>query len=288
MMGPMHCKISKHLVRPRLTPLWFASLCVALATLMATPAVAEEPDEETLRRAAEHFEQGAEHFIEERYSRALLEFRRAHSLNPHPILLYNKAIAYMRLDNPREGYARALAARDMGGLGQEQEIRNLARIDGLGAVMSARGIADKISADQLARQDDDDDDQDDPSLPPIDTPEPASTMGALAWTGVGVAVLGTGLLGFAGVTHLRLNSSIDDYQATENPEQWEVLRREIEGSQRQGQIALISGSAALVAGLSLFFIGRSSSSDSQGSFQIVGTAPSSRSSGAMIHIFRQF
>ena len=268
-----------------------AIAAVFLAALFAVTSVsvaaADEGDSD-LEQAAEHFERGAELFFEERYGRALVEFRRAHRLNPHPMILYNKSIAYLRIGNPREARSRALGAEEMGGLGENEKIRNLARIDSLGVVLTAREVADNIASRPEVADTLDDVDPDEPPEPP----EPPSRVGTMGWTGLGLSAIGAGLIGFAGLTHMRLSDTIESYEAAYNAgnlTQWEQLRGDIESGQRNGQIALYSGLGAALLGVSLFVIDRRGGTGaSDESLRLIGTTAPSNAPGGMLNLFRRF
>ena len=272
---------------------------VALFLLCGMPAVAsaDEPDDEALREAAEFFEQGAEYFFEGRYGRAIVEFRRAHRISPHPMILYNKSIAYHRIGNPREARSRAVQAREMGGLPEGEDLRNLARIDALTAILTAQQVADDVAALSPAPDDEYVPPSDD--RPPtvadrdlVDDPPDPSDRGTQSWIGGGLMAVGGGALGFAVVTHFRLSDLIEDYEAAVdsglNEDQWGPTRQEIEDKQRNGQIALYAGTAAAAVGLTLFFLDRPSQSGTDETFRLSVVPEISGHPGGMLRMTTRF
>lgn len=239
--------------------------------LMQIPSgYASEPDGEARERAREHFEQGAEFFFEERYGRALVEFRRAHRLDPHPMILYNKSLAHLRLENTRESYNFAVAAHEMGGLPPAESVRNIARIRGFRVAMDAEGLAETIAAASavadLKRSEEHGDDG-------VDVPQQreveSAGMSGLGWTGVVLTGLGAGLLTYAGIVDYQLGGKIEEFESTTVDEEFFRLRDEIDRDIRNGEIALYSGAGLAVLGVTFWILGRNSSSSAPSEVQLI-------------------
>ena len=67
---------------------------VLLAFLAPSPIHAAPPSSNARSEAAERFDRGLKLFEAEDNAGALAEFRRAHELSPHVILLYNMGFVY--------------------------------------------------------------------------------------------------------------------------------------------------------------------------------------------------
>ena len=234
--------------------------------LMQIPSgYASEPDGEARERAREHFEQGAEFFFEERYGRALVEFRRAHRLDPHPMILYNKSLAHLRLENTRESYNFALAAQEMGGLPPAESVRNIARIRGFRVAMDAEGLAETIAAASAVA----DLEPEEPGDVPQQREVESAGMGGLGWTGVVLTGLGAGLLTYAGIVDYQLGGKIEEFESTTVDEEFFRLRDEIDRDIRNGEIALYSGAGLAVLGVTFWILGRNSSSSVPSEVQLI-------------------
>lgn len=290
--------------------------CLLCATVQS--ALANEPTPEERERAGEHFEDGAEYFFEERYGRALVEFRRAFRLNPHPMIAYNKALANLRLGNLAEAYRRAVQASEMGGLPLDEGVRNDARIRALAVALRAERVAadvqssiedgvryeellqthrdelvsragllaravelkaGQIGADLLSDAPDDAPRQE---MDVVAYDEPKG-MGAWGWTGVVMTGIGAGLVGYAGVTNHRLGDKIDTYETASESGDRETyfrLRQDIENGQRNGQIALYTGAGVATIGAVLWLVAARSGSSSDSQMHLApGLTPGSSPGG---------
>lgn len=269
-------------------------LCVALSMLLVVgvvfaPGAAHADDDG--ERSREYFEQGAEFFFEGRYGRALVEFRRAYRLNPHPMIRYNKALTHFRLENYEDARDHGQALMESGELPDDESVRNAGRTQALSVMLSTRTVGDDIAdardeeqrrhaereqrhieaadeasrlgrhvghrADRMTARLHDADE----ALASID--EADSDMGALGWTGVGMTGAGAAALTYALVLQLQLNDRIEAYETAADDgdrDQFDTLRTEIETKTRNGQIALYSGAGLAALGTTLWLVGRSSSS----------------------------
>jgi len=75
---------------------------VLLACLATAPSHAAPPSSNARNEAAERFDRGLKLFEAEDNAGALAEFRRAHELSPHVILLYNMGLVYAAMTRPVE------------------------------------------------------------------------------------------------------------------------------------------------------------------------------------------
>ncbi len=298
-------------------------LCSLL--MSASTAAADEPTAEERERAAAHFEDGAEYFFEERYGRALVEFRRAFRLNPHPMIAYNKALANLRLGNIGEAYRRAVEASEMGGLPPDEELRNNARIRALGVVLTAEQVADDVEsaivdgaqreeieraqreetagqAEELAQlvgQKSGDllaeitgEAPREPLVPVRPTDDDSGGLGPVGITGVVMTSVGAGLLGVAGVTNHRLGDKIATYESASDQgdtDEFFRLREDIESSQRNGQIALYAGAGAAAVGVVLVLVdGLSGSSSERSGLSLTPSTTPGGSPGGLIQLHGKF
>jgi hypothetical protein len=78
---------------------------VAVALACAAPRAAAAPTPEQKQEAGRHYHRGVQLFNEADYRAALVEFKRANDLAPHPQTLYNLGQTYFQLQN----YAAALS-----------------------------------------------------------------------------------------------------------------------------------------------------------------------------------
>lgn len=228
----------------------FAALLLSLSVLlMSSPAAAQGSEQ---ARAMEHYQEGARHFFEEQYGRALVEFRQALRLSPHPMIMYNICLSFHRLDNHVEAYRHCVQAAEMEGFTTEESTRNDGRIAGIGAVLEAKAQAD-AAARAIARAE-----ATAPSSGGLEPPEPVDGpgMSGLAWAGVGTAVVGGGLLAFAAVVNMQLAEKIQVYEATTDAALFDSLSEEIRQDTLMGQVGLYAGVGLVALGTTLFFVGR--------------------------------
>ncbi len=250
-----------------------AATVVVLFTL-SIPSIAEaQTDQE---RAQEHFRAGAEHFFEERFGRALVEFRQAYQLSPHPMILYNKCLAFIRLENHQSAYDRCYRASEMPGLPEAESLRNSARLAGLTVVITAHEVADAVAATQVAVED--------PGPGPPGRPQDDPGLSGMSIAGLATAVGGVGLMTYAGVVHMGLNDKIATIETTNDTAEFDRLDQEIRQDQQRGQIALYAGAGLAVVGTTLFLLGRRSAADEPA----LTVSPTVHRQGASLSLQRRF
>ena len=99
-----------------------ATIVFTLVTLLASSASAQEDE------AITHFDRGAALYYEEQYSASIVEFKRAHDIDPNPVFLLNIALAYWRLDNLDMAIRHAEQASGSDRLDAESTAQNGARV----------------------------------------------------------------------------------------------------------------------------------------------------------------
>ncbi|MFB6373207.1 MAG: hypothetical protein ABEN55_08860 [Bradymonadaceae bacterium] len=80
----------------------------------ASDSATNSSSDSEVAEAQKHFDRGAEYYVDEKFSKAIVEFRKAQNLHPHPLFLYNIVRAYVRIgqcSNALE-YARKLESAD--------------------------------------------------------------------------------------------------------------------------------------------------------------------------------
>jgi len=86
------------------SPLRLAMGLVLIALCFASPTHAAPPSSSARSEAAERFDRGLKLFEAEDNAGALAEFRRAHELSPHVVLLYNMGLVYAAMSRPVEAF----------------------------------------------------------------------------------------------------------------------------------------------------------------------------------------
>lgn len=228
-------------LRPR-SVCYCAVTAFFLALLFSLPAGASEGD---IERAQEHFNAGAELYLEEEYSAAIVRFRQAHELHPHPVFMHNIAMAELRRGRPGHAARAAMEARQMQA---ELDDREVARNDSIIAGATALSTAGELMEEL----------HDDEEISPA-TDEPAvvsdaSSFGTLGWAGVSGLALGAGALGGAWYVDSQITSHREELQATSGDISEEGLNRQAEqisSWQSRGQVMLFSGIFVTVTGATL-------------------------------------
>lgn len=233
------------------------AVAVVAMMLVVAPATAgaDEPDqmgeehveEETgdeHQRAQQHFDKGAQLYYEGEYSRAAVEFRRAHEVHPHPLFLYNFALANMqlgRIDDAREG---AIEARQMDEpLPPEQDARNEAIIAGADTLSAGHLVTEQIAEHSE-------------EIPP--PPQPQAEDTGFGWRGWGgIFALGAGTAALTGGLGIELSLRPDreelEQRKETNPNADGVARLEssIESRELTSRILIGSGAGLMVMGTGL-------------------------------------
>ncbi|MBA2663765.1 MAG: hypothetical protein H0U74_15870 [Bradymonadaceae bacterium] len=224
----------------RRTSTLLVATLLALA-LYSPSALAQTSDEE---RAVEHFDNGAKHFYEGDFSRALVEFRKAYEFNPDPMILYNMSLAYSRMGNVGEALRAGVSASSHEAMPAPAKVRNDARIVALGAALTSAAIAEVLAPAAEHGK-------------PLDpgtgkAAEPIwEQVGPIGWSGVGAATAGLLLLGYSGIVSYGLEGDIARYELTRDLAEYTMLKDDIAKRTFRGRIALYSGLVLSVAGAGL-------------------------------------
>lgn len=229
-----------------------ALLVFALGTFTFSPhAHAQEATASEL--AQKHFNRGARAYLEENYTEAVVQFLTAYRHREDPMILYNLSLAYQGL----EKYGDALEAARRAGLEPDElpddvRPRNLARIVALQQVLAAQSAAPEIrdAPGEAVVASGEGVDVDDRTTVVAHRRSGNSSIGALGWTGVATAAAGTGLLVYAGLLQLEIDSAIESYEARPT----EAKRDSIEERQQVGKLVLYSGAGLFVLGTTLFVV----------------------------------
>jgi tetratricopeptide (TPR) repeat protein len=208
-----------------------AALLSTLLLFAPLTAVAQDYDEQTIAEVNAHFEAGAQYFYEENWEAAIEEFEAGHRKIPNAIFLYNISLAYTRMGNREKALEYAVAADEMGGLGQADHTQNQARIVALMNANHAESVAESRTIG-----------------------EPLFNFSLLGWIGTG-AIVG-GLLAYGGVVGIDrgLAADVEAYRAAAEANDvanYERLRDEIRPKQTGGRLLFVVGTLAIVGGVSL-------------------------------------
>lgn len=224
-----------------------------LTCFAPTSAFAQTSNTHDEARARHHFDEGARFFYEGDFSRAVVEFRRAYQYKPDPMILYNLSLAQSRLGNIADAYDAGVAASAMPGMPDAARVRNDARVGALSVALSADRLARRIET--LS-----------PRQPPTN-PDQVEAMSPIAWTGIGTALVGTGLLTYALVLNQRLGPDIEEYRSAQREGRvgdYYALREHIEAQTSRGRVVFYSGLAITATGIGLWiydFLDRDESSN---------------------------
>jgi tetratricopeptide (TPR) repeat protein len=208
----------------------------------------EEVSAEDVERAQKYFDLGAQLYFEGEFSRAAVEFRRAHEIYPHPIFLFNIALIQRRLNQPRDALAIARQAQAMDqDLPPEQDAQNQGMIDGIGAALLGHEIAGKLAGQAV----------EDLPQPPAGT-ESEPLLSTLGWVGVGMLALGVAGLTGGGVVQARLgaNREVYDLRQPLYPESQAMAQLEetMERQQTQRTALFASGAGLTAVGAALLVV----------------------------------
>ncbi len=256
------------------------TLAFFLTSLLATGAFAddgdelseealEEIDEEDIQRAQDAFNEGASLYYEGEYGRAMVEFRRANELYPHPIFAHNMALANHQLGRTNRTLDAALEARELSQqatddaerLPDRADATNHGLIVSLQSLETGEEVAEAIAADTI----DDDDEPVAVDEPPEGVDDPSS-FGALGWGGVGAFVLGAGALTGAALIDRNVVSgkeSLENWDDTTTA--FNEEKDSLESQQSIGKVLLFSGAGLAAVGTGLVVWELMSSPDSEGS-----------------------
>lgn len=233
------------------------SLFVGISAFAATVTAqeSEELSHDELEEDADDFddveaifEDGARYYLEEDYSSAVIEFRRANQIHPHGIFQYNIALSNRALGRIEQGLDAALEAdENSADLDAETAASNSGLIAGFGAVLKADEVGDDVEdlSDEQHQ------------VEAVPDAEPASRWGGLGWGGVAALGIGASALAGAAVIDAQLQSGIQELEAGERYEDGDEFRQHrdsLSTRQTAGQVLLFSGAGLAVTGVSLMVV----------------------------------
>jgi hypothetical protein len=249
----------------RVTRVALAASLAAACALGTTPALAQQGDQPAVsaqdkKKAQAHFDKGAEYYLQERYARAIVEFRKGYESYPEAMFLYNIALAQAKLG--QHDKALATSERAAEGLKGKTKAANAALgaacTVALGAPERAEAMAE--AANQARAEAPTKDARPDEKKDPVDEApalEADEGLGALGWTGTAMLVVGGAALAGAGWTSIELEDDWAAYEeagADADSARYAQLREDISSKQDRGQILLYSGAGLAVAGAALLTV----------------------------------
>ena len=245
----------------RIAPIVFA--IVALSCALPSTALAQEDD---AARAQEAFDQGAAFYMEGKYGRALVEFKKANRAYPNAMFVLNMALANGKLGNYTEAMSDVNKAREMGGLPPKALALGEGASSAWNSTMSAVALAESRAA-LVAEKDE----PLDPIVKPADPPSGGSgIVGTLGVASLSLAVaggVGTAIHYFT--VYQPARQALDDAEG-EDADTINNLLADAQSQQTVGQVLLFTSVGLGVLGGVLLFVDSSSSSESAQIFPIVG------------------
>lgn len=205
---------------------------------------ANEPSAQDRAKARAYYKSGVDAFFNQEYALAITYFKRAYSLDPNAIVLYNIALAQAKLGNVEDAFEAAAQADEMGGLPPDTTVKNRARMAAFTVAIGGKRVTEiinpppKIDKDKKRREQS--------FVERIDT---------VGWTGVGIAATGVVVMGVAGFMAVSLQSDIDEYERLKAQSDFveaNQLQADIADQQETGQIILYSGAGLVGVGAAVF------------------------------------
>ncbi len=244
----------------RIAPIVFA----VVALSCALPSVAQAQDDDDAGRAQEAFDRGAAFYMEGKYARALVEFKKANRAVPNAMFVLNMALANGKLGNYDEAIDDASRARDMGGLPGEAIAIAGGASSAWSATLSAVSLAES-RATLVAKEK--------PLDPIVKSVEPSGGSGVVGT--LGVVSLSLAVAGGVGTAvhyftvYQPARQALDD---SEGLDQDTIDERfaDAQSQQTVGQVLLFTSVGLGVLGGVLLFVDASSSGESAQIIPVVG------------------
>lgn len=253
----------------------FGALLVALL-LVFSAGNAFAQGATTGEKAEAYYNKGVNAFFNKEYSLAITYFQRANALDPNPVVLYNISLAQSRLGNAAEALSASVKADEMGGLPEDTEVKNRARMHGYQLIIRARKITDAQASKAIAEAEASQAGEspqagaaherafDGSAFDSQDAPD--SGMGVLGWGGVGAAGVGVAALVGSGVLSFMLRDDLDSYEGARVAGEYDRardLQDTIDDRQSLGQIMLYSGAGLVALGGALWAVDYFGGSETQ-------------------------
>lgn len=236
----------------------FAIVVCAFCSIGLAPAVgtAESLEEGLSDQAAEHYQNGRDAYENGKYTEAAEQLRKAYSLSPEPLLLYNLALAEWKGGDVEQARATALRASDEG-LPDAIETRNSGRVAAFGRIATVRELVgdseQRAKAERGAGGA-----RGGGSRGRGRTPQRASRFGTPGWVGVGLLGAGAAGLGVAGWLDAEVSNAVNRARTQEargNTDEAErIYNEEVEPKQTTGLVFLASGAALAVGGITMIVV----------------------------------
>ena len=261
--------------RPRISCL---AVCLAVTSLVAAPAVAQDSTSsekaERAQKAKKAFDEGMEHYVEEDYAKAIVDFKRAQNLYPSAMLSYNIALARMHQGNEEKAMEAAEEALGFDGqpLPEKSRAKAQAVLAGSSVVASSKtwtadrkeAIAEAEEAEREKREHEKNEQEQAEASAQKETTETSTSgggpvdtgpaMGAVGWTGAVAGVLGIG--GLVGVPIMagKYDSEVEELERLSTGPSRQAFvdqQNQVESTRQTGRLLLYTGSALTAVGAGL-------------------------------------
>lgn len=227
-----------------------ALIVALLLTLACSQGFAQSKDD--IRRAQQHFANGAEKFAAGEYAKAVAEFMSGHAIAPNAMFLYNVSLCYERLGNFDDALSAGKRAQEFEGMPPEVVVRNQARIHSFSVILASTQVASEMSA----RVETEGTEVTDPVVTQRTTTKPDGVT-VLGWSGVALAAVGVGLILGGVATNSAIVADIETYEgAARNGDSaaYERLGTDIANKQKTGKLLYGIGFGAAGLGAALFVV----------------------------------
>lgn len=212
---------------------YLIAVFVLAAMLAWSPqAVAQEYDAATIEAVNDHFAAGAQLYYDGAYDAAIAQFELAHAKIPNAIFLYNISLAHQKKGDLRKALATAKEADELGGLGEDEQVQNLARIVAMNRIVASQRAAQKFEGGLLRNV----------------------NLGVPGWTGIGLASAGVVGLVVVGILDVGLAPDVADHrdavQRGDAAAQAEIAEQ-LRPRQNSARVVFAMSTVALTAGAGL-------------------------------------
>ena len=234
------------------------SIVVATALCLGptSGAVAQSADDK--EEAAKLYKAGVESYFAADYAVAITKFREGFNLDPNAMFLYNLSLCFSKLGNFEEALENAERAAEMGGMPDEAETKNKARLVAFTSLVNSEEMATDFAAQPAEGTCATNADCGDGEVCNVrrglcveeipgggDDSEPL--FGPVGWAGVGTAGLGVVLMATGAIFSVQVAKTQDELSGQSGTEAEETLAK-LKRQKTTGAIALVSGIGALLIG----------------------------------------
>ena len=194
------------------------------------------------------------HYVSDEYDKAIVDFKRAQQLYPSATLIYNIALARMRLGQTEEAVQAAERALDFEGpdqgFGRESQAKARAMIVGGGVLSAATQASGRLSASTT-----------EPSKASSSAPSPEQfdgggtpILGGLGWSGIALGAIGIGGMIGIPITGNQYERDLQQLRKLRNSndrDAFESKRAEAQRARGIGQVLLYAGPALTALGVGM-------------------------------------